>query len=113
MKTKEYGYIAYYAQIGLGVSYNLKAKADNVAMATTSTPSVPVPENETDKDVTGDKINMFRGSFIVSGGIEYSLRGNTKLLAGITFNNGLTNILKGKPNKGINNFIGLNLGIIF
>ena len=71
----------------------------------------PLPSAENNVNVTD--INMFRALFIVSGGVEYSLTGNTKALTGIAFNNGLTNILKGKPNKAINNFLGLNVGIIF
>jgi hypothetical protein len=114
MRTKEYGYLSYFAQFGLGGSYNMKAKADNEVTKTGSTPPVNgYPLNEVNKDVTGDNINMFRASFIVGGGFEYSLTGNTKALVAVSFNNGLTNILKGKQNKAINNLLCLKIGIIF
>ncbi len=58
---------------------------------------------------------------VISGGIEYSLGGSTSLIVGATFNNGFSDVLKGKNNyvnkttahKATNNFIALNLGILF
>jgi hypothetical protein len=70
---------------------------------------------------------------IVGGGIEYNLSGSASILAGITFNNGFNNVLRnegvskddaGNPDiynktpqkfelKGMNNFLALNLGILF
>lgn len=108
LKTKEYGYLSYDAQFGLGISYNMVAKADYDYIG-----QPPLPPSASDVYVTNKDINMFRLSFIVSGGVEYSLTGNNKVLAGISFDNGLTNIIKGKPNKGINNLLSLNLGITF
>ena len=41
-----------------------------------------------------DNINALRLGFIVAGGIEYNLSGNTSIVAGVGYNNGLNNILK-------------------
>ncbi|MBK6964765.1 MAG: hypothetical protein IPH20_12700 [Bacteroidales bacterium] len=47
---------------------------------------------------------MFKASMIVGAGIEYPLDSSTSLVAGINFNNGFTNALKG------NNKINTDLG---
>ncbi|MBL0314883.1 MAG: hypothetical protein IPP69_03560 [Flavobacteriales bacterium] len=89
-------------------------------------------ETSTDNDIKDD-IKLFRSSLIIGAGIEYNLSGNSSLLAGITFNNGFSNMLNnegvtldstGKPqifNKkpetfdlnAIGNFISLNVGFMF
>jgi len=80
-----------------------------------------------------DDINLFRTSLIVAAGIEYNLSGKTSILAGFTFNNGFSDVLNrdgvklnesgnpeifnGKPQtfelKGFNNFVALNVGVLF
>jgi hypothetical protein len=110
MRTKEYGYLTYFAQFGFGGSFNIKAKQ---GYDITGTPPTGRLQKDTDLDVTGDKINMFRASFIVGFGAEYSLTGSTRFIIGVGFNNGLTDILKEKGLKGTNNFLSLNAGILF
>lgn len=104
MKTPEIGYITYWGQFGLGLNFNLKAFADeevdylyyqdkNTHNWLMSNRATSVANN---KDIKND-LSIFHTNLIFAGGIEYGLAGNTSLLVGITFQNGLTNILK----KGI------------
>ena len=108
MRTKEYGYLSYYAKFGVGAGFNIKAKkdfkyGDNVVIT---------PKSGSDIDA-GDDIKLFRGSFIIGLGAEYSLTGTTKAVVGISFDNGLTNVMKKKGDKAINNLINIDLGILF
>ncbi len=113
MKTNKIGNISYYAQFGFGVSVKLKAKEDWIY----SGANAPLANNgQSGADVIKD-LNLFRGSFIVGLGGEYSLTGTTKFLAGIYFNNGLTHVLNSKSRESksdaINNSIGISVGILF
>ncbi len=118
MKTNEIGYITYFGQFGFGTSVNISAKAkDEYEYKTTG-------DNETvtneDVDIKND-IRFLKESLIIGLGIEYSLGGTTSVIAGINFNNGFTNILKGKNDiikpeieeKAISNYLEINIGILF
>lgn len=89
--------------------------------------------SEEDVDIKED-INIFRTSMIIGLGIEYNISGTTSLLVGVTFNNGFSNVLSNKgvktdsgdspifdddenpleyKLKAVNNYIELNLGVLF
>lgn len=109
MQTKQMGYFTYYGKIGIGVSFNLRAKAKDVFNI----------EPEVTKDIKDD-ITFMRESLIVGAGLQYSLGGNTSLMFEIVFNNGFSDILKGKNSAdptikqdAISNYIEFNLGVIF
>lgn len=152
LRTNEVGYITYWGQMGLGLGFNIKAKADeeitfvreklvvaddpgtpdvDEASTTWENSTIKVDMNE-DEEIKDD-IRIFRTSLIVAAGIEYNLSGSASILVGITFNNGFNNILNtkgverddaGNPNiynripqeyklKALNNFLGLNIGVLF
>ncbi len=114
MKTNEIGYITYFAKFGFCPGYAIKAFG---------TDKFEYDANSIDygKQDVIKKINNIRIAMVISGGIEYSLGGSTSLIVGATFNNGFSDVLKGKNNyvnkttahKATNNFIALNLGILF
>lgn len=114
MKTREIGYNTYFAQFGFGGSINLKSTADDIFYTADGSSSI----SRNDIDIGGD-IPLLRVSMILGAGTEYSLGGNTSLVAGITFNNGFTNILKGenqvsgRKQVARSNFLELTLGILF
>ena len=76
-----------------------------------------------------DETNFFRASLIVGLGAEYNISGNTSLVFGVTYDNGLTNIFdedgynadvdgngvnpKDKNIKAFSKAIVLNLGVFF
>lgn len=152
LRTNEIGYITYWAQFGVGIGFNIGAKADDELKFQKeyfSIPDDPMTEdvNESQKgwkdsginarkieeNEIKDDIGLFRTSLIVGAGIEYNLSGNASLVAGVTFNNGFNNVLKGDgvatdsadnptftglaPDKfklkAINNMLMLNVGILF
>lgn len=132
LKTNEIGYLKYFGQFGLGLSFNYDASADEDFTYITANDAEQTITNE-DVDY-GDEINLIRASLIVGLGAEYNLSGNTSFIFGLTFNNGFTNIFsedtyqagangnalnngaggqKDQDLKAINNYILVNLGILF
>lgn len=125
LSTNEIGYITYYGQFGLGLGFNFDATADLEFTYPGSTATV----SRSDVDYK-DEINFLRTSLIVGVGAEYNLSGNTSLLMGLSFNNGFSNVLsednydadangngvpgdRNKDFKAINNYLVLNLGVLF
>lgn len=144
MKTNEIGYITYWGQFGLGLNMNLKAisndEIDYLYYQDKNTlnwmKSNQVSVSSESNDIKND-INIFSSNLIFAAGIEYNLSGNTSILAGLTFQNGFTDALKGngvaqdkstnspvfntdaaKTPKtfelsGLPNYVELNIGILF
>jgi len=144
LKTNEIGYITYWGQFGLGLNMNMKALSnddlDYMYYQTNdgsglSGLNVSGRSNESFSKVdVKDDINIFSSNLIFAAGIEYSLSGNTSLLAGFTFQNGFTDVLGSEgiakeagnmPSlngdntaktfelSGIPNYVELNIGILF
>lgn len=124
LKTNQIGYITYYGQFGFGAAVNYDAEAD---LNFSSTSGADFSRSEVDLK---DEVSLFRASMIIGAGAEYNISGNTSILIGLQFNNGLTNVYdfdvpesdaNGNPQnngntnavKAINNFFALNLGVLF
>jgi hypothetical protein len=134
--------MTYWAQFGVGLGFNIRSSADDEITYlqerektdTTDRWVVSAIKQLSEEDVDiADDIGIFRTSLILAAGIEYNLSGDASILAGITFNNGFNNVLTGdgvvknaagsaeivglKPTifklKSINNFVSLNVGILF
>jgi hypothetical protein len=93
----------WYGQFGLSNSFNISAKQDAV----------------TDGSVVGDNLNvsdnikLYRAGLIIGGGGEFDVSGNTSIVAGLTFNNGFTNIVTDKNRNVKNHYLALNFGVFF
>ncbi|MBE0640210.1 MAG: PorT family protein [Bacteroidales bacterium] len=111
MKTNKFDNIQYFGQIGFGLGLNVKATAKD-----TFTYSGGSSTGESD---ISDEIVFLRGSWALGGGLEYYLDESTSLLVGLTFSNGISNILKdnnpvtGIEQKAVPNYFELTLGIFF
>ncbi|MFM1772744.1 MAG: hypothetical protein RLZZ71_1886 [Bacteroidota bacterium] len=145
MKTNEIGYITYWGQFGLGLNMNLKAlSSDNIDYLYYQNKNTLTWESSnrvstsmsSPKDIKNE-VNIFSSNLIFAAGIEYNLSGNTSILAGLTFQNGFTDALKGSgvvkdqetnspvftggtsnaPEtfelSGLPNYVELNIGILF
>jgi len=130
LRTNEIGYMTYYGQFGLDLGINIKAnKITEYNFKDGNTLEIM------DEDVL-DEIRLFRGALQVGAGAEYNISGNTTLLVGLVWNNGLTNtfnrnyfaedssgnpaltddrqrIREGGRMKVISNFLGLTVGVFF
>ncbi len=144
MKTNEIGYITYWGQFGIGLNMNLKAisndQIDYLSYQDNNTFDWTTSNREStsiDKNDIKNEVNIFSSNLIFAAGIEYNISGNTSILAGLTFQNGFTDALKGDgvakdsntnsfmynndSNKslqtfelsGLPNYIELNIGILF
>jgi len=85
LRTNEVGYLHYYGMFGASTGFNIGAKRE-IEYSTGFT--------EEEESFTDD-VNLFRAGLIIGGGVEFNLSGNTYLMAGLTYHNGFTNILKG------------------
>jgi len=142
LKTNEIGYMKYYAQFGFGLGFNYDATADEKFSYSTNTTNGGATLTNDDVDYS-DEVNAIRTSLIVGLGAEYNLSGNTSLVFGVTFNNGFTNVFSedsfkadangnaqtpnssdgsinaeftGKRDqdaKAVNNYLSLNVGVLF
>lgn len=142
LRTNEIGYITYWGQFGVVAGLNIRAKSNDeidyeLVKYTTETSTgwqkTDLPSVSSEDNDIKDDIQIFRVGLLIAGGIEYGLSGNTSLVAGVTYNNGFTNTLKGdhvqtddgdevifeslKPKtsklKAMTNIIQLNVGIKF
>lgn len=110
LKTNQVGYMTYFGQFGaaLGINYQGKGKETHNNITTE------------DKNISND-LNLLRVGLVFAVGAEYNISGNTKIVGGITFNNGITNIFSkdfrkkaGNDDlKAISNYMALNVGVIF
>ncbi|MFM1998753.1 MAG: hypothetical protein RL204_700 [Bacteroidota bacterium] len=138
LRTNEIGYITYWGQFGIIPGLNINAKGDDTVdflygkSDTGWGETDRVSFSSEDEDIKND-INIFRVGLLIGAGIEYSLSGNTAVLAGISYNNGFTDVLDGdlvvtdesdkpvfeggnpKKNemKSMSNILQLNIGIKF
>lgn len=113
MKTNAYGNMRFYGKVGLGTAFLLSAKGKDKFTSDSYNKSF-------EEDDIKNEMKNFRESLILGAGIEYSVGGSTLLTFGITFDNGFTDVLKYENtadpdvnHKAINNYLELNLGIIF
>jgi hypothetical protein len=144
MKTDEIGYITYWGQFGLGLNMNLKALSDdNIDYLYYQNKNTLAWEKSNRTNSASDmndiknEVNIFSSNLIFAAGIEYNISGNTSILAGLTFQNGFTDALKGSgvakdkttnspvftggalntPKSfdlsGLPNYVELNIGILF
>ncbi|NND94011.1 MAG: PorT family protein [Flavobacteriales bacterium] len=130
LKTNEIGYFTYYGQFGLDLSFNIKARQD-IDYKFPSEPEI----NKEDINISED-ISFFRTALQVGAGVEYNISGDTYLVGGIVWNNGLNNVFsdknfvkanddgepeftgnnalrEGEKMKVTSNYIGLTLGVFF
>jgi hypothetical protein len=114
MKTTDRGGPVFYAQIGLGLGMRLDAKGEG-SFVTDAGNSIDI-----ERDNISEEINLLKASMLIGLGLEYPVGASSKIITGLQFNNGFTNVLKGQnlvhPNTehaAIPNFVEMNLGFLF
>lgn len=119
LMTNEIGYMRYFAVVGAGNAFNVKAKADFVTPKVIATlpdaDKTPVVEKfeEIENENYQDDIALYKASLIVGAGFEYNFSGNTALMVGLTYNNGFTNILDIDGAKAKAHYLELSIGVFF
>ncbi|WP_235964593.1 porin family protein [Pedobacter gandavensis] len=103
LKTNKIGPLRWYGQFGISNDFNIGAK-QNAQMAGKKV--------ENDRNIS-DYTKFYRAGMVVAAGGEYDLDDRTSVAIGLTFNNGLTNIVKDGDRRAKNHYVGLNLGVFF
>lgn len=101
-KTSKVGQLRWFGQVGLSNGFKTKSRQDaNNANGVLA-----------DNVNSGEWTRFYRAGFIIGGGGEYDLGKHTSLMAGLSLNNGLTNITTSK-NAVRSHYVSLNLGVFF
>ena len=115
MKTRQFGDLTYFGQIGMGLGMRISAYSDDDFYLPGSSTALTTNDNKIE-----DQVNFLRFSMILSAGVEYSLGGSTSLFGAVTFNNGFTNVFDFKNNiapyvaaDAVSNSLDLTIGLIF
>jgi hypothetical protein len=119
-KTNEIGYLTYFGQFGINTAFNTNALADDDL--TDLNTGNGTSQSELDVD---SELQPITFALHVQIGAEYNLSGSTSLVFGLFFNNGFSNIIKGKSahllgvdglpyeQKVYDRGFGLSVGIMF
>lgn len=103
LRTVKIGDMRWYGQFGLSNDFNIGAKQD-----------ADVSGKPAYRDTKiSDDIKFYRAGLIIGAGGEFDLSGQTSITAGLTYNNGFTDITSNKDTSVRNHYIGINLGIFF
>jgi hypothetical protein len=112
MKTKTFGKMSYFGQIGFGTGFRIKATVNEHFVPTTGDP--------VDQQYDFDRgTTLIRESVLVGVGCEYHIDESSRILIGISYSNSLNNILTGvnyssnQIEKSQLNFAELNIGFLF
>jgi Outer membrane protein beta-barrel domain len=106
LKSNEHNNKRFYGQFGLSTDVKISAKQDYDFKAPNGAFS-----SAKNADISGD-INTFRLGLLFGGGAEWKLDDNLHLLTGVSYNNGLTDVLDTKE-KAKNSYFTINLGVFF
>ena len=116
LMTNEIGYVRYYGQLGLMAGANLRARQDFETTFTTA--GVVTTVSDTEIDVK-DQIRSVRAALVIGAGMEYNFSGQTALLAGVTYNSSIINLLEKDALPGLEkskllaDYLELTLGVFF
>jgi hypothetical protein len=119
MRTNEIGNIRYYAEFGYSSGFLVRSKAD-ISMADKfqlSNVNINDPDAEDQFEINtqkySDKVSAYRGSLIFGAGIQYNLFGQSQLIAGLRYDNGITSFTSDERWSTTMHNIALNVGILF
>ncbi len=100
LKSNQIGYNTFFAHLGIKNHINVRAVADAGDI------------NVYDEDIR-DEIRFFMMSYFIGGGLEYSLGGNTALIAGLYYTSGFWDVTMTKDYRVNISSIALRLGVKF
>jgi long-subunit fatty acid transport protein len=103
LKTTKIGELRWYGQFGLSNGFNIGAKQDAQSQG----------RGLRDDENIYKYTNLYRAGLIIGGGLEYDVADNTSVMAGLTFNNGFTDISDDKNRNVRNHYVGITFGVLF
>ena len=112
MKTKTFGKLSYFGEIGFGTGFRLKATVKEHFVPKTG----EIQDQQYDFNYG---TTLIRESIIIGIGCEIHVDESSRILLGLSYSNALNNVLTG-TNKFSNfkvksqlNFVELNVGFLF
>ncbi|RZL49979.1 MAG: PorT family protein [Pedobacter sp.] len=102
LKTSEMNGVRWFGQFGLSNDIRIGAKQDAKVGNTILADDVNA----------SDWTRFYRAGLIIGAGGEFNVGDKTSLMAGVTFNNGFTNITENNYTVK-NHFVALNFGVFF
>ncbi|TKC12181.1 PorT family protein [Pedobacter polaris] len=102
LKTSEINGVRWFGQFGLSNDIRISSRED------AKTGNTVVSEDVNSSDWT----RFYRAGLIIGGGGEFNVGGKTSIMAGVTLNNGFTNITTNSYTVK-NHYVALNLGVFF
>jgi hypothetical protein len=100
--SKEIGYTTIYANLGFSTHFNISATGNSEDK-----------NASLDHDNITKEIRFFNLAYYFGGGIQYSLGGNTAILFGINYSNGIVDVTKEKRDKISSNCFSFKIGLQF
>jgi len=100
LNSNEIGYMSFFAHVGINNHISIGKSAN-------------VPSTDENKVGIPEEINIFSMSYFFGGGGEYSLGGNTRLLAGLYFTSGFWDITSSEEYRATLNAVSLRIGVRF
>lgn len=114
MKTNEMSGVSFFGIFGFGANVLLSGKVQDKYKPDGGDLS---EKSSSDFD---DELKSIRASMIIGIGAEFNVDGVTKIITGVNFDNGITDVLKNQNlldnninHKSINNFLEFYIGIMF
>jgi len=119
MKTNELiDNFQFFGLIGVNTGFKLRAKANDSYKGYSEIWSEYYSYSEEKVDIR-DEAAAIKASLLVGAGTEYVIDESVSIIIGVNFNNGFSNILKGKNTstgveaRAVPYYFELNLGVIF
>lgn len=111
LRTNDVSGWSFYGAFGLSTEFRFRALYNSTTTSSFGTVLIE------DADAT-NQIRTFRFGLHTAAGAEYNISGNTSILMGLTYNNGILNTVREVENddpqiRGNLNYIGLQVGILF
>jgi len=100
LNSNEIGYMSFFAHVGINNHISIGKSAN-------------VPSTDENKVGIPEEINIFSMSYFFGGGGEYSLGGNTRLLAGLYFTSGFWDITSSEEYRATLSAVSLRIGVRF
>ncbi len=119
MKTNELmDHLQFFGLIGVNTGFKLRAKANDSFKGYNEALGDSYSYSEEKVDIR-EETAAVKASLLVGAGVEYVVDESVSIIIGINFNNGFSNILKGKNTltnveaRAVPYYFELNLGVIF
>ncbi|WP_316813590.1 porin family protein [Pedobacter heparinus] len=101
LKTQKQNETRWYGQFGLSNDFKVGSKLD---IKTSGQPEI--------KDGPAN-VKFYRAGLIIGAGGEFDISGNASIVAGLTYNNGFTDITSDNNTSVRSHYVGLNLAVFF